>query len=65
VTASATLAGLTIAEARDRLRSGDIAAPELAEACLAAAEGSAPLNAFSVVTADLARAQAAIAAVRL
>jgi aspartyl-tRNA(Asn)/glutamyl-tRNA(Gln) amidotransferase subunit A len=59
------LPGLTIAEARDRLRSGDIAAPELTEACLAAAEASAPLNAFSVVTADLARAQAAIAAERL
>ncbi len=40
-------------------------AEELTEACLAASEASAPLNAFSVITADLARAQAAIAAERL
>jgi aspartyl-tRNA(Asn)/glutamyl-tRNA(Gln) amidotransferase subunit A len=57
--------GLSIAEARDRLRSGGIGAVELAEACLEAAERSAPLNAFSALTPDLARAQAQAAATRL
>ena len=58
-------AGLTIAEARDRLRAGDIGAVELAEACLAAADGSGPLNAFSALTPDLARKQATLAQARL
>jgi aspartyl-tRNA(Asn)/glutamyl-tRNA(Gln) amidotransferase subunit A len=59
------LAGLTIAEARDRLRTGDIGAVELTEACLDAALESAPLNAFSALTPDRARYQASVAAVRL
>jgi aspartyl-tRNA(Asn)/glutamyl-tRNA(Gln) amidotransferase subunit A len=59
------LASLTIAEARDRLRSGAIGAIELTEACLAAAEAAAALNAVSTPTPDLARAQAAAAAARL
>ena len=59
------LASLTIAEARDRLRSGDIGAVELTDACLAAAEGAAALNAVTAHTPELARAQAAAAADRL
>ena len=48
------LATLTIAEARDRLRAGDITARALAEDCLAAMEAAAPLNA--VVTSTPERA---------
>jgi len=59
------LASLTIAEARDGLRSGAIGAVELTDACLAAAEGAAALNAVTARTPDLARAQAAAAAARL
>ena len=59
------LASLTIAEARDRLRSGEIGAVELTDACLEAATDSAALNAFSAVTHDRARYQANLAAARL
>ncbi|MBB5221340.1 aspartyl-tRNA(Asn)/glutamyl-tRNA(Gln) amidotransferase subunit A [Amaricoccus macauensis] len=59
------LASLTIADARDRLRSGDIGAAELTDACLAASEAAAALNAVTAPTPDLARAQAARAAERL
>jgi aspartyl-tRNA(Asn)/glutamyl-tRNA(Gln) amidotransferase subunit A len=59
------LPGLTIAEARTRLRAGDIGAVELTEACLAAAESSTALNAFSALTPELARAQARAAEARL
>ncbi|HVL19390.1 MAG TPA: Asp-tRNA(Asn)/Glu-tRNA(Gln) amidotransferase subunit GatA [Amaricoccus sp.] len=59
------LASLTITDARDRLRSGAIGAVELTEACLAAAEGAAALNAVTAPTPELARAQAAAAAERL
>ncbi|HRO10205.1 Asp-tRNA(Asn)/Glu-tRNA(Gln) amidotransferase subunit GatA [Amaricoccus sp.] len=59
------LPSLTIAEARRALRAGEIGAIELTEACLAAAEASAPLNAFSALTADKARYQATLAAARL
>ncbi|MGA7329485.1 MAG: Asp-tRNA(Asn)/Glu-tRNA(Gln) amidotransferase subunit GatA [Rhodomicrobium sp.] len=46
---------LTISEARDKLRSKEIKATELTEACLHAIEaGNAALNAFLVVTADRA-----------
>ena len=61
----ADLPGLTIAAAREGLRSGAIDAVELTEACLSAAEASAPLNAFTALTADLARGQARAAAARL
>ena len=61
----ADLAGLTIAEARAGLRSGEIGAVELAEASLGAAEAADGLNAFSALTADLARGQATAAAARL
>jgi aspartyl-tRNA(Asn)/glutamyl-tRNA(Gln) amidotransferase subunit A len=59
------LTGLTIAEARDRLRRRDVSALELTEASLAAAEASAPLNAFSALTPELARRQAERAQARL
>ena len=57
--------GLTIAEARDALRSGTIGALELTEACLAAAERAGALNAFSALTPELARTQAREAEARL
>ena len=50
-----------IAEARDALRKGEFTAVELTESCLAAAEASAPLNAYIAHTPDLARTQAAAA----
>jgi aspartyl-tRNA(Asn)/glutamyl-tRNA(Gln) amidotransferase subunit A len=59
------LNALTIAEARDRLRAGDITATELTEACLAAADGAAALNAVVHPTPEIARAQAAAADKRL
>jgi aspartyl-tRNA(Asn)/glutamyl-tRNA(Gln) amidotransferase subunit A len=56
---------MTIAEARDALRSGAVTARALTEACLAAVEAAGALNAFVAVTADLARAQADRADARL
>ncbi|TVS02161.1 MAG: Asp-tRNA(Asn)/Glu-tRNA(Gln) amidotransferase subunit GatA [Rhodobacteraceae bacterium] len=52
---------LTIAEARDLLRKGDVSAVALTETCLAAIEGAGRLNAFVHHTPDLAldRARAA------
>jgi aspartyl-tRNA(Asn)/glutamyl-tRNA(Gln) amidotransferase subunit A len=61
----ADLAGLTIAEARERLRTGDVGAVELAEACLSAADAAGALNAVTAPTPDLARRQAVAAAARL
>ena len=61
----ADLAGLTIAEARERLRSGAIGAAELTEAGINAAEGAGALNAFTALSPDRAREQAAAAAARL
>ena len=58
------LSSLTIAEARQQLRSGAIGAVELTEACLAASEVAGALNAVSAPTPDLARRQAAAAASR-
>jgi aspartyl-tRNA(Asn)/glutamyl-tRNA(Gln) amidotransferase subunit A len=50
-----TLNELTISEARDKLRSKEIKASELTEACLAAIDtGNRALNAFVAVTADRA-----------
>ena len=50
-----TLNTLTISEARDKLRSKEIKATELTEACLSAIEaGNDTLNAFVLVTADKA-----------
>ena len=48
------ISSLTIAEARDRLRKGEITAREITEACLAAIEAAAPLNAVVTVTAEKA-----------
>ena len=59
------LARLTITEARAGLRDGRVGAVELAEACLDAVAAAAPLNAFSSVSADRARAQAAAAQARI
>ncbi|MFQ8430462.1 Asp-tRNA(Asn)/Glu-tRNA(Gln) amidotransferase subunit GatA [Amaricoccus sp. W119] len=58
-------AKFTIAEARDQLRARQIGAEELAEACLAAAEGATALNAYTALTPDRAREQAKAAADRL
>ena len=55
------LTNLTIADARDKLRQGEIKATELTEAFISAAEGSEALNAYSVLTQDQAREQAAAA----
>ena len=56
---------LTLASARDALRSGQITAVELTEASLAAVEASKPLNAFVHDTSDIARVQAVAADLRL
>ncbi len=56
---------LTIAEARDRLRSGDVTSVELTEACLDAAEAGKTLNAVVHATPDLAIEQAKAADARL
>lgn len=58
-------ARLTLAEARDALRSGSLGAVELTEACLAAAEAGSALNAFTPLAPERARADAARAAERL
>ena len=52
------LAGLTIAEARWRLAAGDLTSRALTEACLAALDGAAALNAVCHRTADRALAMA-------
>jgi len=56
---------LTIAEARDALRKGDVTSVELTEACLAAVEGAGALNAFVHHTPEIARAQAQTADARI
>lgn len=56
---------LTLAQARDRLRTGEITSAELTEAWLTAAEAGAPLNAYVALTPERARAQAAAADARL
>lgn len=56
---------LTISEARDALRKGDVTSVELTEACLSAVQGAGALNAFVHDTPDLARAQAQAADARI
>jgi aspartyl-tRNA(Asn)/glutamyl-tRNA(Gln) amidotransferase subunit A len=56
---------LTIADARDALRKGDVTSAELTEACLTAIEGAGALNAFVHDTSDLAREMASAADARL
>ena len=59
------LNSLTIAEARDKLRSGEISAVDLTEACLAATEAASALNAVVHQTPELAREQAKAADARI
>ena len=56
---------LTIVEARDRLRAGDISALELTESCLKAADAAAALNAVVHPTPEIALDQAKAADARL
>ena len=56
---------LTIAEAREKLRAGDITSVELTEACLTAAEGAGALNAVVHHTPEIALEQAKAADTRL
>ncbi len=56
---------LTISDARDRLRAGDITALELTESCLTAIEASSALNAFVHNTPEISRDQAKAADARL
>lgn len=56
---------LTIADARDALRAGDLTAVELTEACLAAIDASGALNAFVLRTPDMARDMARAADARI
>ncbi|MEI4233187.1 Asp-tRNA(Asn)/Glu-tRNA(Gln) amidotransferase subunit GatA [Roseovarius sp. D22-M7] len=56
---------LTIAEAREALRRGDVTSVDLTEACLTAAQGASTLNAVVHDTADLAREQAQAADTRI
>ena len=56
---------LTIAEARDALRKGDVTSLELTEACLTEIEGAGALNAFVHHTPERARDQARAADARL
>ena len=59
------LSKLTIAEARDRLRAGDLTALDLTEACLAEVDAAGALNAFVHNTPEIARTQAKVADARL
>ena len=56
---------LTIADARDALRKGDVTAVELTGACLSVIEGAGALNAFVHKTPDLAMDRAKAADERL
>ncbi len=62
---TAELTRLTIAEARDKLRAGEITSADLTAACLSAIEGAGALNAFVHITADIAEEHARIADQRL
>jgi len=59
------LNALTIADARDALRKGDVTAVELTGACLSVIEGAGALNAFVHKTPDLAMDRAKAADERL
>ena len=56
---------LTIADARDKLRSGEVTSVDLTNACLEAVQGAKTLNAFVHDTPEIARAQAKAADVRI
>ncbi len=59
------LNALTIAEARDKLRAGDVTSVELTEACLKAAEGAGALNAVVRPVPEIAIEQAKAADQRI
>ena len=59
------LNAMTIADARDALRRGDLTSVELTEACLTAAHGASALNAMVHPTETLAREQAQAADARI
>ncbi|NNK77587.1 MAG: Asp-tRNA(Asn)/Glu-tRNA(Gln) amidotransferase subunit GatA, partial [Litoreibacter sp.] len=59
------LTKLTIAEARDAMRAGDVSAVELTDACLSEIEGAKALNAFVHDTPEIAREQARAADARI
>ena len=61
----ADLNKLTIAEARDAMRKGDLTSAELTEACLTEIEGASALGAFVHNTPELAREQAKAADARI
>ncbi|MBC7146622.1 MAG: Asp-tRNA(Asn)/Glu-tRNA(Gln) amidotransferase subunit GatA [Thioclava marina] len=56
---------LTIAEARDALKKGDVTSVELTEACLSEIEGAGALNAFVHKTPEIALEQAKAADTRI
>ena len=56
---------LSIAEARDKLRAGEITSVALTEACLTASDAASELNAVVHTTPDLAREQAKAADERI
>ncbi len=56
---------LTIADARDALRKGDVTALEITDSCLTAIDGADALNAYCAKTPDLAREQARAADARI
>lgn len=56
---------LTIADARDALRKGDVTSAEITETCLKAIEGAGALNAFVHHTPEIAREQAQAADARI
>ncbi len=60
-----TLNTLTIAEARDALRKGDVTSAELTEACLSAIDAADALGAFAHKTPDLAMERAKAADARI
>ncbi|WP_420556343.1 Asp-tRNA(Asn)/Glu-tRNA(Gln) amidotransferase subunit GatA [Roseovarius sp.] len=59
------LNAMTIADARNNLRAGEITSEELTEACLAAIDGAGALGAFVHHTPEIAREQAKAADARL
>ncbi len=61
----ADLNTLTIADARDKLRSGEVTSVDLTDACLNAVQGAKTLNAFVHDTPEIAKAQAKAADVRI
>jgi len=56
---------LTISDARDRLRAGDVSSVDLTTACLAAIDTASPLNAFVHHTPEIALTQAKAADLRI